>query len=216
MNLPDVLNPNILTLNFQSNDMVLINKTLYALDKKFKARFNNYGKSICKKWKVARNNEYEIINAAYSSGLYSFFKKIQQHGFEDRGVSVEFLFSVFFKNILLGELKKMYRNNRNITDKDPDEIFRELEGSFLYDAENEREGHSHNEVVFSRAYQTLKANCRNLIEFRKLLRLKNEEIASKLGLQAGSVNNEVYKCMEKLKKTVEVLRSNKQINPLFN
>ncbi|MDB5141443.1 MAG: hypothetical protein JWQ66_156 [Mucilaginibacter sp.] len=214
MNLPDVSDPHILTLNLQSNDEKLVHRTLYALDKKFRSKFKIQGKSICKRWPVTKNREDELIDVAYSEGLYCFFKKIQKDGFEANGVGVEYVFNLFFRNVLHGQLKKLYRESSRMTEDDPDKVFEILENSITQQPDCENEEYTRKQALFDKAYHLLKANCRNLIEFRKLLRLKNEEIALRLGLQANSVNNEVYKCMGHLKKTIENMGV--KTNPLYN
>ena len=62
------------------------------------------------------------------------------------------------------------------------------------------------EDILNRAFKELGERGSNLIIWKKILKLSNEEIAARLGIQPGSVPNEVFKSFKKLKEIVERLQ----------
>ena len=202
MTLREINNPKILTHNFQSQDDRVINKTLSCLEELFKWKFVEHGKNVCKRWPSAKNKHNEITEIAFNDGLFSFFLKIKQDGFEERGLSVEDVLKAFFFSKLRGQLTKIYRESVRASGRDPDLVFANMESDFSIFKQPGEEEYSRKEAIFEKAYNKLKEKCKDLIAWRKLLNLKNEEIASRTGLHPNSVNNEVFKCMTHLKRIV--------------
>ena len=62
------------------------------------------------------------------------------------------------------------------------------------------------EEIFSSALKELGERGSNLIIWKKILKLKNEEIADRMGIKPDTVPNEVYKSFNKLKEIVDKLK----------
>ena len=66
-----------------------------------------------------------------------------------------------------------------------------------------------NERLFHKALHLLDEKRRQYILLRKIDKCTNEEIAAKMGITAGAVNNEVFKSFLKLKEIIKTLQEKK-------
>ncbi|MEI9910254.1 MAG: hypothetical protein WDO71_11620 [Bacteroidota bacterium] len=210
MDCKELEQPPLLVQYFRSPDPIVVNRALLCCHVLFYNPFKGLGFNYCSTKTYTRYKENDLSEDAFSRGLMCFYEKIRKDGFETRDATVKTMFLAYCLMQLKGLVKNEERSSNRFRAGDPD-ILIEKKGNVdetgygVLNEENDQMDKK--EVLFRKGFELLDEMSRNLILWRKYLKLKNEEIASRTGLDAGSVNNEVYKSMEKLKKIINGLRN---------
>jgi RNA polymerase sigma factor (sigma-70 family) len=200
--------PPILVKYLRSESRGEVDRALNCFYELFYEMFSRMGGNYCYARSYTRYKGSELTDDAFSRGLLNFYQKIKSGGFDERGASVETAFISFCLWQLKGVVKTEERTAAKFGGSDPSLVLEKKgndgEESYLLSKE-ENEAMDNREQLFQKGFALLDKRCRDLITWRKLLQLDNEEIAARSGLEPGSVNNEVYKCMKKLKKIIDEL-----------
>jgi RNA polymerase sigma factor (sigma-70 family) len=213
MDCKELEQPLLLVQYFRSPDPIVVNRALICCHVLFYNPFKGMGFNYCHARTYTRHKEDDLSEDAFNRGLMCFYEKIRKDGFEVRDATVKTMFLAYCLMQLKGLVKNEERNSNKFRSGDPDIHIEKKENAFesgytILNDENDQM--DNNEELFRKGFELLDERSRNLILWRKYLKLKNEEIAFRTGLDAGSVNNEVYKSMEKLKKIINELRNTKR------
>jgi len=155
-----------------------------------------------------QQKSYEIVLDSFLDTLEFFFRYIKINGYEDRGFKFDTFFMLFFRRSFRDRIRKDTKLKGRMVDGDPDKIFditTEISSGNSGKLQEENLDEEMKYYLYEKALTLLNENCRNLIKWRKLERLSNEEIAGRTDLKPASVNNEVFKCFNKLKQIVDNL-----------
>ena len=153
-----------------------------------------------------KHKEDELAKDAFNDGLMSFYFKLKSEGFEEKGAQVKTAFFSFCIFKLRGLTKTLGRRSVKETVIDPEVAFNNqdlVNNGELNDVWDYEQLLNTKEEIFSSALKELGERGSNLIIWKKILKLKNEEIADRMGIKPDTVPNEVYKSFNKLKEIVD-------------
>lgn len=207
MDCNDIGNPALLINYFKSKEESIINRVFKCFNTKYFEEFMLFScKQILSKWPSTKFKEDELVREAFDEGLFSFYLFIKKNGFEDKGATIKTFFFEFCRRKLLGLVRALHTHSIKYAVGDPEILISRVSGADDYDypalrEEMERKDNKVN--LLAKALPELGGRCNNLIRWRKLDKLSNEEISKRIGLEPNSVNNEVYKCFVKLKKIIK-------------
>lgn len=156
-----------------------------------------------------KHKEDELAKDAFNDGLLSFYFKLKKEGFEEKGALIKTAFFSFCIFKLKALIKSLGRRFVKETVIDPEVSFDNMDlvnAGDLNDVWDYEQLLNSEEEIFSTALKELGERGSNLITWKKILKLKNEEIADRLGIKPDTVPNEVYKSFNKLKEIVDRLK----------
>lgn len=183
------------------------------LNKVFKCFFNLFFEDFrrltykyCLNKLHTKHKEDELAKDAFNDGLMSFYFKLRNEGFEEKGAQVKTAFFSFCIFKLRGLSKTLGRRSVKETVIDPGVAFNNAEllnAGELNDVWDYEHLLNTKEEILSSALKELGERGSNLIIWKKILKLKNEEIANRMGIKPDTVPNEVYKAFNRLKEIVD-------------
>jgi len=156
-----------------------------------------------------KNKEEELASDAFNDGLMSFYYKLKKDGFEEKGAQIKTAFFSFCLFKLKGLTKTLERRYEKETTMDPVLPFndkQEINTATTTDVQDYQILLNIQEEILDGALKELGERGTNLIIWKKVLKLSNEEIADKMSIQPDTVPNEVYKSFKKLKEIVDRIK----------
>ena len=153
-----------------------------------------------------KNKEEELASDAFNDGLMSFYYKLKKDGFEEKGAQIKTAFFSFCLFKVKGLTKTLERRFEKETTMDPVLPFNdkeEVNTGTINDVQDYQILLNIQEEILDGALKELGERGTNLIIWKKILKLNNEEIAGKMSIQPDTVPNEVYKSFKKLKEIVD-------------
>jgi RNA polymerase sigma factor (sigma-70 family) len=206
MDCTEITDAQKLVAHFREDNEAQLNITFICFFSLFYEEFRLLTYKYCRNKIYTKHKEEELSSDAFNDGLLSFYSKLKISGFEEKGAKVKTVFFTFCLYKLLGLMKSLKRRleKETVTDTtlplnhekefDTENIFDVMDYQMLLNMEEE---------ILNRAFKELGERGSNLIIWKKILKLSNEEIAGRLDIQPGSVPNEVFKSFKKLKEIVE-------------
>ena len=149
-----------------------------------------------------KHQEEELAKDAFNDGLMSFYYKLKREGFEEKGALLKTAFFSFCLFKLMGLTKTLERRSVNETSIDtglPYNYRNEINTGNLIDVWDDQQLLNMEEDILYKALKELGERGSNLIIWKKILKLTNEEIADRMGIKPDTIPNEVYKSFKKLK-----------------
>lgn len=140
-------------------------------------------------------------NDAFNDGLLAFYQRMTDKGFEEGKAKLRTFFFSFCVFKLRAMISDRYRDQKKLGElikNSPQEGMVDIE---VEDLLNEQQ------TLFQKALNMLNENQRQYIIMRKIDEASNEEIAAKMGVAPGSVNNQVFVAFKALKKIIDTLNS---------
>ena len=191
---------------FREGDDTYLNKVFKCFFNLFFEDFRRLTYKYCLNKFHTKHKEDELAKDAFNDGLMSFYFKLRNEGFEEKGAQVKTAFFSFCIFKLRGLSKTLGRRSVKETVIDPEVAFNNPD-LLSTDELNEVWDYEHllntKEEIFSSALKELGERGSNLIIWKKVLKVKNEEIANRMGIKPDTVPNEVYKAFNKLKEIVD-------------
>jgi len=143
----------------------------------------------------------QLERDVFNEALNDFYFFVRDGKYVKGPASLQTVFLNFCKYKLMGRIKAEERRMKTEIKGDSAEI---LETTVLpYSSwEDIKEQITLDEArlrTFNAAWSQLGERCRNLILWRKIQKLSNEEIQDRCGINESMVNNEVYRCIVRLK-----------------
>jgi RNA polymerase sigma factor (sigma-70 family) len=194
---------------FREENDIHLNKVFKCFFNLFFEDFRRLTYKYCLNKFHTKHKEDELAKDAFNDGLMSFYFKLRNEGFEEKGAQVKTAFFSFCIFKLRGLTKTLGRRSVKETVIDPAIIFNNLDllnTSEVKDVWDYEHLLNTKEEIFSSALKELGERGSNLIIWKKVLKLKNEEIADRMGIKPDTVPNEVYKSFNKLKEIVDKLK----------
>jgi DNA-directed RNA polymerase specialized sigma24 family protein len=176
----------------------------------FFADFRRLTHKYCADKIHAKYKEEELASDAFNDGLLSFYLKLKKDGFEEKGAQVKTAFFSFCIFKLKGLTKALGRRFSKETIVDPLLPFNELnlpDSGVLSDHWNYEQLLDNEEEILRKALKKLGERGTDLLMWKKILKLKNEEIAGRMNIKPDTVPNEVYKSFIRLKELVKGLKA---------
>ena len=213
MDCKEITNSQILVAYFIEGNEVRLNMIFKCFYSLFFEDFKRLTYHFCQNKIQTKYREDELAWDAFSDGLMSFYYKLKNEGFEEKGAQIKtalFSFCIFKLRALIKTLGRRVTKETvtdfasqvtNAEEIQTDELAEVAYYELLLDLE---------EKIYFRALQELGQRGSDLIIRKKIHKLSNEEIAHRMNIKPGSVPNEVYKAFNKLKEIVERLQ--KEIN----
>lgn len=156
-----------------------------------------------------KNKEEELASDAFNDGLMSFYYKLKKDGFEEKGAQIKTAFFSFCLFKLKGLTKTLERRFEKETTMDPVLTIndkQEVNTATITGVQDYQILLNIQEEILDRALRELGERGTNLIIWKKILKLSNEEIADKMSIQPDTVPNEVYKSFKKLREIVDRIK----------
>jgi RNA polymerase sigma factor (sigma-70 family) len=206
----EITNSQKLVAYFRENNEIQLNIIFKCFFRLFYEDFRRLTYKYCLSKFHTKNKEEELASDAFNDGLMSFYYKLKKDGFEEKGAQVKTAFFSFCLFKLKGLTKTLERRFEKETPIDPLVSFNG-EKEFNTDV-NMTDILSYQillnkeEEILNRALTELGERGTHLVVWKKVLKLSNEEIAARIGIQPDSVPNEVFKSFRKLKDIVERLQ----------
>lgn len=213
MDCTEITNAQKLTAFFREDNEMQLNRVFKCFYNLFFEDFRRLAFSYCHHKFYTKHKEEELARDAFNDGLLSFYIKLKNEGFVEKGAQLKTAFFSFCIFKLKGLTKALSRrsvkesvvdplvsfNNENIHGNAGLPVVWEYE--LLLDMEEE---------IFYKALKELGERGSNLIKWKKILKLKNEDIAARMGIHPDTVPNEVYKSFIKLKEIVKRMKATLQ------
>lgn len=205
MDCQEINNSQILVAYFSQGNEVQLNTIFKCFFNLFFEDFKRLTYRFCQNKIQAKHKEDDLARDAFSDGLMSFYYQLKNEGFEEKGAQVKTAFFSFCLFKLRGLTKGLGR--RLIKETVTDFALQanhahEIQTGELADARNYELLLNMKEEIFFRALGELGQRGSDLITWKKIHKLSNEEIAGRMNIQPGTVPNEVYKAFNKLKEIV--------------
>ncbi len=202
MNCNELREPSRLVEYFRLENELLLQRVFRCFFSLFESKFRSLTLKYCQSRPYTRYREPELATDAFNRGLLSFYQRIKREGFEEKA-SVETAFLAFALMQLKGLVKDLERRSGRTMAMDPEVAPAGRAAVFEWPSAGQQQDMADRQLeVLRNSLQQLDERSRNLIIWRKLLQLGNEEIAARTGLEPVSVNNEVYRALIRLKKMV--------------
>jgi RNA polymerase sigma factor (sigma-70 family) len=209
MDCKEITNSQILVACFNEGNEVTLNRIFRCFFNLFFEDFKRLTYRFCQNKIQTKYKEDELARDAFSDGLMSFYYKLKNDGFEEKGAQIKTAFFSFCIFKLKGLTKTMGRrfSKETVTDFalqvnradeiQTDESANEQYYELLLNMKEE---------ILLMALQELGQRGSDLITWKKIHKLSNEEIAGRMNIQPGTVPNEVYKAFNKLKEIVHTIQ----------
>ena len=208
MDCHEITNSQKLVSYFREKNEVHLNRVFKCFFKLFFEDFRRFTYSHCHNKVHAKYNEEELAKDAFNDGLMSFYYKLKNEGFEEKGAQVKTAFFSFCIFKLKGLTKSLGRRFIKETVIDPvsqEDSAGEIKSDEPADVMDYELLLSMKEEILCRALKKLGQRGADLIAWKKIDKLSNEEIAGRMNIKPNTVPNEVYKAFNKLKEIVERL-----------
>jgi RNA polymerase sigma factor (sigma-70 family) len=195
---------------FQERDEMHLNRVFKCFFNLFFEDFRRLTYKYCLNKFHTKHKEDELAKDAFNDGLMSFYFKLKSEGFEEKGAQVKTAFFSFCIFKLRALTKTLGRRSIKETVIDAELTFNNqdmIKDDELKDVLDYEQLLNTKEEMFSSALKELGERGSNLIIWKKVLKLKNEEIAERMSIKPDTVPNEVYKSFNKLKEIVERLKA---------
>jgi RNA polymerase sigma factor (sigma-70 family) len=206
-NCNDINDPQLLVSHFREKRDEELNDLFKCFFESFYFDFKHLTKKFCEDRYYTKDKEDDLTSKAFQEGLLDFYFKLRTEGYVDKGEKIKIVFFSFNLNKLMALLKKLERRAVRESIMENDGIDnRVTETSFSDDPfdsvllQEEQEKH---EAILNTALTELGERGTNLIVWKKMMRLSNEEIAGRLKITPGSVKEEVYRAFKQLKKIID-------------
>jgi RNA polymerase sigma factor (sigma-70 family) len=209
MNCKEINSSQKLITFFREENGIHLNEVFKCFFNLFFEEFRRLTYKYCLNKFHTRHKEDELAKDAFNDGLMSFYFKLRNEGFEEKGAQVKTAFFSFCIFKLRGLSKTLERRFTKETVVDPGVAFNSpdlLTTGELNDISQYEILLNTKEEIFCSALKELGERSSNLIIWKKILKLKNEEIADRMGIKPDTVPNEVYKSFNKLKEIVDKLK----------
>ena len=209
MDCKEIINAQRLVIYFREESETHLNNVFKCFFNLFFEDFRRFTYNYCNNKIQAKYNEDELAKDAFNDGLMSFYYKLKNEGFEEKGAQVKTAFFSFCIFKLKGLTKTLGRRfiKESIVDMTSQEKdFNETGSGELTDTKDYELLLNMKEDILYRALKELGQRGSDLIICKKIHKLSNIEIAQRMNIQPGTVPNEVYKSFNKLKEIVERLR----------
>jgi len=206
MDCNEITSSQILVTFFREENDIHLNKVFKCFFNLFFEDFRRLTYKYCLNKFHTKHKEDELAKDAFNDGLISFYFKLKSEGFEEKGAQVKTAFFSFCIFKLRALTKTLGRRSVKETVIDPGVIFNNqdiVSNGELTDIWDYEQLLNTKEEIFSFALKELGERGSNLIIWKKVLKLKNEEIADRMGIKPDTVPNEVYKAFNKLKEIVD-------------
>lgn len=206
----EITNSQLLVTHFRNGDPVHLNKVFKCFFNSFFEDFRRLAFKYCQNKNHTKYKEEELARDAFNDGLMSFYLKLKNEGFEEKGAQVKTVFFTFCIFKLRAAIKSSGGRFVKETSVDPDVLFDGRAGAGAEESTTAKEHQQlldAKEEILDKAIHDLGERGANLITWKKILKLKNEEIAYRMSIQPNTVPNEVYKSFCKLKEIAERLQS---------
>jgi len=194
---------------FREDNEIQLNLIFKCFFRLFYEDFRHLIYKYCLYKSHTKNREEELASDAFTDGLMSFYYKLKKDGFEEKGAQIKTAFFSFCLFKLKGLAKTLERRFEKETATGPVLPFndqQEDKTGTLTDVQDYQILLNMQEEILDRALKELGERGTNLIIWKKILKLNNEEIADKISIQPGTVPNEVYKSFKKLKEIIDRIR----------
>ncbi len=209
MDCNEITSSQILVTFFREENDIHLNKVFTCFFNLFFEDFRRLTYKFCLNKFHTKHKEDELAKDAFNDGLMSFYYKLKSEGFEEKGAQVKTAFFSFCIFKLRALAKSLGRRSVKETVIDPGVMFNNqdiVNNGELTDVWDYEHLLNTKEEIFSSALKELGERGSNLIIWKKILKLRNEEIADRMGIKPDTVPNEVYKSFNKLKEIVEKLK----------
>jgi|SRR6185437_9766620 len=206
MDCNEITSSQILITFFREENDIHLNKVFKCFFNLFFEDFRRLTYKYCLNKFHTKHKEDELAKDAFNDGLISFYFKLKSEGFEEKGAQVKTAFFSFCIFKLRALTKTLGRRSVKETVIDPGVMFNNqdiVSNGELTDVWDYEQLLNTKEEIFSFALKELGERGSNLIIWKKVLKLKNEEIADRMGIKPDTVPNEVYKAFNKLKEIVD-------------
>jgi len=206
MDCNEITSSQILITFFREENDIHLNKVFKCFFNLFFEDFRRLTYKYCLNKFHTKHKEDELAKDAFNDGLMSFYFKLKSEGFEEKGAQVKTAFFSFCIFKLRALTKTLGRRSVKETVIDPGVMFNNqdiVSNGELTDIWDYEQLLNTKEEIFSFALKELGERGSNLIIWKKVLKLKNEEIADRMGIKPDTVPNEVYKAFNKLKEIVD-------------
>ena len=206
MDCNEITSSQILVTFFREENDIHLNKVFKCFFNLFFEDFRRLTYKYCLNKFHTKHKEDELAKDAFNDGLISFYFKLKSEGFEEKGAQVKTAFFSFCIFKLRALTKTLGRRSVKETVIDPGVMFNNqdiVSNGELTDVWDYEQLLNTKEEIFSFALKELGERGSNLIIWKKVLKLKNEEIADRMGIKPDTVPNEVYKAFNKLKEIVD-------------
>lgn len=209
MDCNEITNSEKLVTYFREENEVCLNRVFKCFFNLFFEDFKRLTYHFCQNKIQAKHKEDELARDAFSDGLMSFYYKLKNEGFEEKGAQIKTAFFSFCIFKLRGLTKTLGR--RLIKETVTDLAFQvnnegEIQNDELADLKDYELLLNMKEEIFCRALEELGQRGSDLITWKKIHKLSNEEIARRMDIRPGTVPNEVYKAFNKLKEIVDRIK----------
>ncbi|HET7116815.1 MAG TPA: hypothetical protein VFI29_10010 [Hanamia sp.] len=210
MDCTEITNSQKLVAFFREENEVHLNRVFKCFFYLFFEDFKKLTYRYCTNKPQAKHKEEDLTKDAFCDGLMSFYYKLKNDGFEEKGAQIKTAFFSFCIFKLKGLTKTLGRRflKETVTDlASPVNNVDEILPDELTEAKNYELLLNIKEEMLCRALEQLGQRGTNLITWKKIHKLSNEEIARRMNIQPGTVPNEVYKAFNKLKKIADGLQN---------
>lgn len=194
---------------FREGNDIHLNKVFKCFFNLFFEDFRRLVYKYCLNKSYTKHREEELAKDAFNDGLMSFYFKLRNEGFEEKGAQVKTAFFSFCIFKLRGLTKTLGRRSAKEIVIDPDAAFNNpnlINTGGLNDVWDYEQLLNTEEEIFATALKELGERGSDLIIWKKILKLKNEDIAERMGIKPDTVPNEVYKSFNKLKEIAGKLK----------
>lgn len=190
---------------FREENEVHLNQVFKCFFNLFFEDFKRLTYKFCQNKIQAKYKEDELARDAFCDGLMSFYYKLKNDGFEEKGAQIKtafFSFCIFkLRGLTKGLGRRLVKETATDTESQinkSDEMHNdELSGNNDFELLLNKK-----EEIFCKALEELGKRGSDLITWKKINKLSNETIAERMNIQPGTVPNEVYKAFNKLKEIV--------------
>ena len=213
MDCTEITSSQKLVAYFREDSEIQLNIIFKCFFRLFYEDFRNLIYKYCLNKFHTKNKEEELASDAFNDGLMSFYYKLKKDGFEEKGAQIKTAFFSFCLFKLKGLMKTLERRSVKETTIDPvlpepvllyNNVSQATDN--LIDVWDYQQMLNMEEEILYRALKELGERGSNLIIWKKIIKLNNEEIADRMGIQPDTVLNEVYKSFKKLKEIVDRIK----------
>lgn len=208
MDCKEITSPQKLVSLFREENETGLNRVFKCFFNLFFEDFRRLAHKYCINKFYTKYKEDELAKDAFNDGLMSFYFKLKQEGFEEKGALIKTAFFSFCIFKLKGLTKALGRRLIKETVVSPVVSFKypDIVTDKHQDIWDDEQLLFTEEEIFLTALKELGERGANLITWKKVHKLKNEEIALRMGIKPDTVPNEVYKSFTKLKGIVDRLK----------
>jgi len=209
MDCTEITSSQKLVAYFREDNEIQLNIIFKCFFRLFYEDFRHLIYKYCLNKFHTKNKEEELASDAFNDGLMSFYYKLKKDGFEEKGAQIKSAFFSFCLFKFKGLTKTLERRFEKETTMDPVLPFndkQEVHTGPITDVQDYQILLDMKEEILDRALKELGERGTNLIIWKKIHKLSNEEIADKMSIQPDTVPNEVYKSFKKLKEIVDRIK----------